>query len=234
MRRDARRPASSAAPASWPAYPLGWTDVSSTPFRLYKTTTMNGGIRVPIVVHWPAGIARARARSAHAVDARHRRAADDARRARRPRIRERFDGHPHARAGRRRASRRRCATRRRATARDAAALRARRQPRLHRDGWKIVSLQPPGKPMDLDNWMLFDLVADATETQRPRAATSGRCWPSSSRRSTPMRAPTTSIRSTTATCAARSRCRRFSRRRCDAPRTFYPERHGRRWRSWRR
>ena len=26
-----------------------------------------------------------------------------------------------------------------------------------RDGWKIVSLQPPGKPLDLDNWMLFDL-----------------------------------------------------------------------------
>ena len=33
------------------------------------------------------------------------------------------------------------------------------------DGWKIVSLQPPGKPMDLDNWMLFDLVADPTETR---------------------------------------------------------------------
>lgn len=31
---------------SWPAYPLGWTDVSSAPFRLYKATTMNGGIRV--------------------------------------------------------------------------------------------------------------------------------------------------------------------------------------------
>jgi len=41
---------------SWPAYPLGWTDVSSTPFRLYKTTTMNGGIRVPLVVHWPSRI----------------------------------------------------------------------------------------------------------------------------------------------------------------------------------
>jgi hypothetical protein len=33
-----------------------------------------------------------------------------------------------------------------------------------RDGWKIVSLQPPGKPLDLDNWMLFDLAQDATET----------------------------------------------------------------------
>ena len=46
---------------SWPAYPLGWTDVSSTPFRLYKTTTMNGGIRVPLVMQWPAALARRRA-----------------------------------------------------------------------------------------------------------------------------------------------------------------------------
>src|SRR6185312_2026030 len=39
--------------ASWPAYSLGWTDVSTAPFRLYKTTTMNGGIRVPLVMQWP-------------------------------------------------------------------------------------------------------------------------------------------------------------------------------------
>src|SRR6185369_51876 len=31
------------------------------------------------------------------------------------------------------------------------------------DGWKIVSLQPPGKPIDLANWMLFDLQHDPTE-----------------------------------------------------------------------
>src|SRR5206468_10065314 len=34
-----------------------------------------------------------------------------------------------------------------------------------RGRWKIVSLQPPGKPMELDNWMLFDLDDDATETR---------------------------------------------------------------------
>jgi arylsulfatase len=31
--------------------------------------------------------------------------------------------------------------------------------------WKIVSLQPPGTPIDLENWMLFDLAHDATETR---------------------------------------------------------------------
>ena len=42
-----------------------------------------------------------------------------------------------------------------------------------RDGWKIVSLQPPGTTIDLDNWMLFDLANDATETQRSRRSESG-------------------------------------------------------------
>jgi arylsulfatase len=38
------------------------------------------------------------------------------------------------------------------------------------DGYKIVSLQPPGKPMDLDNWMLFDIERDATEVHDLAAA----------------------------------------------------------------
>ncbi len=38
-------------------YPTGWTQLSNTPYRYYKRTPMAGGIRVPLVVHWPAGIA---------------------------------------------------------------------------------------------------------------------------------------------------------------------------------
>jgi len=38
------------------------------------------------------------------------------------------------------------------------------------NGYKIVSLQPPGKPMDLDNWMLFDIGRDATEVHDLAAA----------------------------------------------------------------
>ena len=76
---------------------------------------------------------------------------------------ERFDGYRTRVDGRRQL---------RAALRDAGDAR----PRAHaqhyelagnrgyiHDGWKIVSLQPPGKPIDLDNWMLFDLVSDATE-----------------------------------------------------------------------
>ena len=38
------------------AYPLGWAQVSSTPFKHYKQTVHNGGTRVPFIVHWPEGI----------------------------------------------------------------------------------------------------------------------------------------------------------------------------------
>lgn len=40
-------------------YPAGWARVSNTPFRLYKGATYEGGIRVPLVVSWPAGLPRA-------------------------------------------------------------------------------------------------------------------------------------------------------------------------------
>jgi arylsulfatase len=37
-------------------YPRGWGMASNSPFRLYKTTTHAGGVRVPMLVSWPGGI----------------------------------------------------------------------------------------------------------------------------------------------------------------------------------
>lgn len=37
-----------------PAYPKGWGNAGNTPFRFFKRTPMNGGIRVPFIAHWPA------------------------------------------------------------------------------------------------------------------------------------------------------------------------------------
>ncbi|MEI7744629.1 MAG: arylsulfatase [Chloroflexota bacterium] len=39
-------------------YPRGWALASNTPFRFYKGQTFAGGVRVPMVVSWPAGLAR--------------------------------------------------------------------------------------------------------------------------------------------------------------------------------
>ena len=43
-------------PTTLPHYPMGWAMVSSTPFRLYKINTHQGGHQVPFIVHWPRGI----------------------------------------------------------------------------------------------------------------------------------------------------------------------------------
>ena len=152
---------------SWPAYPLGWTDVSSVPFRLYKSTTMNGGIRVPLVVHWPKGVADAgavRRQWVHVTDI----VPTAARRARRS-VSRAARGATHARG--RRPSFRPALT-------DASAPPARAAQHYELAGnrgyisgrWKIVSLQPPGKAIDLANWMLFDLDADPAEIDDVAAA----------------------------------------------------------------
>ncbi|MDI2127460.1 arylsulfatase [Yinghuangia seranimata] len=45
-------------PRSLVHYPRGWGMASNTPFRLYKGQTYAGGVRVPFVLSWPAGLSR--------------------------------------------------------------------------------------------------------------------------------------------------------------------------------
>ncbi len=46
-------------PHSHTNYPWGWAQCGNTPFKWYKQNTHEGGVHVPMVVHWPAGIAAA-------------------------------------------------------------------------------------------------------------------------------------------------------------------------------
>lgn len=43
---------------SYHSYGEAWANVSNTPFREYKHWVHEGGISSPLIVHWPAGIAR--------------------------------------------------------------------------------------------------------------------------------------------------------------------------------
>jgi arylsulfatase A-like enzyme len=45
-------------PDSHSNFPLGWAMASNTPLRRYKQNTHGGGIRDPLVISWPRGIAR--------------------------------------------------------------------------------------------------------------------------------------------------------------------------------
>ncbi len=40
---------------SQPSYGPGWAQASNTPLKFYKGDTYEGGIRAPLVVHWPGG-----------------------------------------------------------------------------------------------------------------------------------------------------------------------------------
>jgi arylsulfatase A-like enzyme len=56
----------------YPHYAWGWAWAGNTPFRLWKRYTWLGGTRVPMVVHWPRGIAgrgEVRSQFGHAIDA---------------------------------------------------------------------------------------------------------------------------------------------------------------------
>ena len=39
-----------------PHYPTGWAQAGNTPFKWYKKNTHGGGVRDPLIVHWPARI----------------------------------------------------------------------------------------------------------------------------------------------------------------------------------
>ncbi len=51
-------------PHSHTNYPWGWAQCGNAPFKWYKQNTHEGGVHVPMVVHWPAGI-DAGARGSH-------------------------------------------------------------------------------------------------------------------------------------------------------------------------
>ncbi len=44
-------------PHSHPNYPWGWAQAGNTPLKWYKSYTYGGGVRDPLIVHWPARIA---------------------------------------------------------------------------------------------------------------------------------------------------------------------------------
>jgi arylsulfatase len=41
---------------TWQSYGYGWANASNTPFRLFKQFDHQGGIKVPLIVHWPTAI----------------------------------------------------------------------------------------------------------------------------------------------------------------------------------
>ncbi len=60
-------------PRAYNHYPWGWAWAGNTPFRLWKRYSWLGGVRTPLIAHWPSGIAaeaagQVRDQFCHAVD----------------------------------------------------------------------------------------------------------------------------------------------------------------------
>lgn len=142
-------------------FPHGWAMASNTPLRRYKQNTHGGGIRDPLVISWPKGIAargEVRPHFAHACDLV-------------PTLLEIVGVSPPTQVhgvtqmpleGVSFA----------ASLKDAAApARSKSQyfemfghRGLWKDGWKAVAFHPPGSPFDNDKWELFHLDADFSES----------------------------------------------------------------------
>src|SRR5271166_7064181 len=43
-------------PNSHSNIPWGWAQAGNTPLKWYKQNTHGGGVRDPLIVHWPAGL----------------------------------------------------------------------------------------------------------------------------------------------------------------------------------
>jgi arylsulfatase len=142
-------------------YPAGWAQAGNTPLKMYKKHTFGGGIRAPLVVHWPAGIAGGGVRPQfhHVIDLA-------------PTILE-LAGVPAPASYRGVEQLPIHGTSLAYTFADAPAASRRTtqyfemggQRGIYHDGWKAVTRHESGTPYDADRWELYHLADDYSETR---------------------------------------------------------------------
>ncbi|MEV0085059.1 arylsulfatase [Saccharopolyspora sp. NPDC050642] len=151
-------------------YPRGWAQASNTPFRLYKFDTFAGGVRTPFLLHWPGGLTETGLRHQYVY-------VNDVA----PTLLE-LAGVPRA------AHRNGVAAAEPDGVSAVDVLRSPHRPSRHTrqytetggnrgyyaDGWKIVTRHVPGAEFSDDEWELYDLATDPTETRNVAAAHPGK------------------------------------------------------------
>ena len=161
--RDAERLDLIGGPQTMSHYPRGWAMAGNTPFRMYKRHTHAGGIQVPCIVHWPAGLAHQagtiRRQYAHCIDLL-------------PTVLELaglsaptqyrgndllpFDGISLAPV---------LADDSHPTLRTEQYYENEGHRGFYRDGWEVVTNRIPRRPFGDHEWELYHLDADSTETR---------------------------------------------------------------------
>nr|WP_296769676.1 arylsulfatase [Rhodococcus sp. (in: high G+C Gram-positive bacteria)] len=139
-------------------YPRGWGQTSNTPFRFYKGQTFAGGVRVPFVLSWPAGLHARGVRDQYAYVTDLAPTLLDLTGISRTSTRKGlpakdFDGVSFADV----------------VARNAPSRHTEQYSEItghrgfYRDGWKLLALAEPGADIDAPRWQLFDVRIDPTE-----------------------------------------------------------------------
>lgn len=147
-------------PHSHSNYPWGWAQAGNCPLRWYKQNTYGGGVRDPLVVHWPARITEKgaiRKQFCHVIDL-----APTILSLTGTALPDQHQGHPqiplHG-----------------ASIEETFLDGEARPPRsvqyfeqlghrgLWADGWKAVTYHEGGAPFDDDEWALYDLSNDFSE-----------------------------------------------------------------------
>ena len=148
-------------------YPRGWAQASNTPFRFFKGQSYAGGVRVPLLVSWPAGLPRdgsddgIRTEFAYVTDLAPTllELTGTARPTSRKGLPAKtFDGASVADVLR-------DPTARSAHTEQYTEMTGNRG--YYRDGWKLLALNPtlldPDADLDEPRWQLFDVRSDPTE-----------------------------------------------------------------------
>ncbi|MEC7764299.1 MAG: arylsulfatase [Pseudomonadota bacterium] len=146
-------------PETYPHYAYGWAQASNTPLRWYKMNTYGGGVRSPLITHWPATIAGGRRLEQyhHVIDLV-------------PTVLDILDIEaPEAIAGVEQMPMQGISMRYSFTQDDTPSPKETQFFELAGDraiwhkGWKAVTRHPHGKSFDEDKWELFKLDEDFSE-----------------------------------------------------------------------
>jgi len=147
-------------PHSHANYPWGWAQAGNTPFKWYKQNTHEGGVHVPLIVHWPRGLTDRgglRDQFHHVNDivpTIYEVVGTGA-----PSTYRGLDQIPVSGVSMRYTFEDPSAP----TAKDIQYYEMMGHRALYADGWKAVTRHQPGVPFDDDRWELYHLAEDRSE-----------------------------------------------------------------------
>jgi arylsulfatase len=147
-------------PHSHANYPWGWAQAGNTPFKWYKQNTHEGGVHVPLIVHWPGGIEEAgglRDQFHHVNDLVP--TIYDALGVEAPAVYRGYEQIPVAGVSLRYSFDDPAA----ASHKEVQYFEMMGHRAIYLDGWKAVTRHRPGVPFEDDHWELYHLAEDRSE-----------------------------------------------------------------------